>query len=76
VGAYELARLALQYGARIHELRKLGFDISNRTEVVNGQRRSWFRLAFAPVSSQRDNQCTEAQDTLFGEMSKEHLDLG
>jgi hypothetical protein len=33
-----------QYGARIYELRKLGFRIINRTERVEGQTRSWFRL--------------------------------
>jgi Helix-turn-helix domain len=36
-----------QYGARIHELRALGFDIRNKTETDSkiGVRRSWFRLA-------------------------------
>jgi hypothetical protein len=33
-----------QYGARILELRRLGFTIENRTERLSGQRRSWFRL--------------------------------
>jgi len=33
-----------QYGARIFELRKLGFRIKNKTEMKNGIRHSWFRL--------------------------------
>jgi len=33
-----------QFGARILELRRLGFDIENRQETVDGQRRSWYRL--------------------------------
>jgi hypothetical protein len=35
---------AAQYNARIFELRNLGFQIKNRTEVVEGARHSWFRL--------------------------------
>ena len=34
-----------QYSARIHEARhKLGLNIENRTEVVDGKKYSWFRL--------------------------------
>jgi len=33
-----------QYNARILELRRSGLQIENRIAVVNGQRRSWFRL--------------------------------
>ena len=33
-----------QYGARILELRRQGFIIENRTEHVDGERHSWFRL--------------------------------
>jgi hypothetical protein len=74
--AFGMARLALQYSARIHELRKLGFDIQNRSETVKGQRRSWFRLAMTPVSTQRDNQRTVSQAGLFGDLSVEHNDQG
>lgn len=40
-----------QYGARVHELRRLGFNIENRTERVTGtrQRHSWFRLLNSPA---------------------------
>ncbi len=40
----QIFRLAAQYSARIHELRKLGFQIENKTAKVDGQRHSWFRL--------------------------------
>lgn len=33
-----------QYGARILELRRTGFNIENRTEHIDGARHSWFRL--------------------------------
>ena len=40
----EIFRLAAQYSARVHELRKLGFKIENKTAMIDGQRHSWFRL--------------------------------
>jgi Helix-turn-helix domain len=40
-----------QYNARIYELRRLGFDIENRTERVGGERHSWFRLVSSPTRS-------------------------
>jgi len=36
-----------QYGARIHELRKLGHRIENKSEWQDGKRHSWFRLSKA-----------------------------
>lgn len=44
----EIAACACQYGARIFELRRLGFVILNRTEERDGERRSWFRLISGP----------------------------
>jgi hypothetical protein len=39
-----------QYSARIFEARhKWGLNIENRTEVVNGKKHSWFRLAEKPA---------------------------
>jgi len=35
---------AAQYNARIFELRRLGFHITNRTREIDGQRHSWFRI--------------------------------
>ncbi len=50
----EILALAIaQYGARIHELRRLGFNIENRTERVNGARHSWFRLVNSPAQVAR-----------------------
>jgi len=43
-----LALGCAQYGARILELRQQGYDIQNRTEWVEGQRRSWFKLISEP----------------------------
>jgi hypothetical protein len=40
---------AAQYNARIFELRRMGFNIENRTERVDGVRRSWFRLLNSPA---------------------------
>lgn len=44
VGLPEIMKCAAQYNARVLELRRLGFNIENRTETVNGERHSWFRL--------------------------------
>ena len=42
----EIAACAMQYNARLYELRKLGFCIENHieTDLDTGVRRSWFRL--------------------------------
>lgn len=45
----QLALISLQYSARIHELRQLGWVIANRTQYVNGQRHGYFRLVSAPA---------------------------
>jgi hypothetical protein len=44
----EILPLAAQYNSRIWSLRKMGFKIVNRTEEVDGVRRSWFRLVSGP----------------------------
>jgi|SRR5208283_4880731 len=40
----------LQYGTRILELCRMGFNIENRTARVDGARHSWFRLVSSPVA--------------------------
>ena len=42
----EIMACAAQYNARVFELRRLGFNIENRTETdtETGARHSWFRL--------------------------------
>jgi hypothetical protein len=42
---------AAQYNARILKLRRLDFNIENRTECVDGVRHSWFRLLQSPATS-------------------------
>jgi hypothetical protein len=44
----EITACAAQYNARIFELRRLGFQIENRTKEINGVRHSWFRLINQP----------------------------
>jgi hypothetical protein len=56
----EIAACACQYGARIFELRRLGFVILNRTEDRDGERRSWFRLVSGPP--QADTSTPAAAD--------------
>jgi hypothetical protein len=43
-----IADCAAQYNARIHELRRLGFLIENRTKRIDGAKHSWFRLVRGP----------------------------
>lgn len=40
----EIAACAMQYGARIFELRGLGFKIENKVSDIGGVKHSWFRL--------------------------------
>lgn len=40
----EIVRFAAQYGARIFELRRMGFRIENRVQDMDNGRHSWFRL--------------------------------
>jgi hypothetical protein len=44
VPSYELAGIALQYGARVLELRRAGYNIENRMQEVDGQTYGAFRL--------------------------------
>lgn len=34
-----------QFGARIFQLRRRGYQIENKMETVDGQRHSWYRLS-------------------------------
>jgi hypothetical protein len=44
----EIMVCAAQYNFCIHELRKRGYKIVNRTETRNGVRHSWYRLEMSP----------------------------
>jgi hypothetical protein len=48
IPAYTLAHIALQYCARITELRSNGYIIENKTERVGRQIRGAFRLVSCP----------------------------
>ena len=56
VPAPVLARIALQYGTRILELRRLGHRVENRTQIVNGSRHSWFRLVVSAPQPDPERQ--------------------
>jgi hypothetical protein len=70
----ELAKISLQYGARIHGLRKKGWQISNRIEIVAGVRHGFFRLGSPPVPSSKvlrqvQSPPTAEVATLFGDIT-------
>ena len=44
----EIMLCAAQYNFCIHQLRKRGYKILNRTETRNGVRHSWYRLESSP----------------------------
>ena len=48
VPAFALSRIALQYSARIKELRDTGYKIENKTERVGRQVHGAFRLVSCP----------------------------
>lgn len=91
VPAPELAAIALQYGARILELRRLGFRIENRREKRDGKIVSWFRLvpnrsistldqprvALEKIQESKQGEPQqEAPLSLFGDLTPAHRDLG
>lgn len=45
----EIMVCAAQYNACIHELRKRGYKIVNRSETRNGIKHSWYRLESSPA---------------------------
>ncbi len=51
VSALELSKISLQYSRVVFCLRKKGWVITNRLEIVNGQKRGFFRLGPKPVPS-------------------------
>jgi len=55
------------YGARIYELRKLGFDIRNQISWVDGEKHSAFRLVLNPTVPATRSQPTSTcqQEPLF-----------
>jgi hypothetical protein len=75
VPSVALSRISLQYGARVKELRELGFRIVNRTERRGGQVYGYFRLE-ADIPTTQGTVCDspnrsspDATGSLFGDLS-------
>jgi hypothetical protein len=68
-----LALKISQFGARLLELRRLGYNIQNRQKIRNGKRLSWYRLlppialttSSTPETSKTLAPETPATDALF-----------
>jgi hypothetical protein len=81
-----LSRISLQYGSRVHSLRRKGFQISNKIEIRNGVKHGYFRLGSAPLPSNRELRASQQKvadalidhpDSLFGSLTSErHRDDG
>lgn len=68
VPSVDLGRVSLQYGARIKELRELGFTIVNRTVRRDGAVHGYFSLKAGPlpISIEYPNANSSAlENTLF-----------
>ena len=75
--APELARISLQYSARIFSLQRKNWQIANRVRIVNGVQHGEFRLGPAPTptgsksrrggdSDFRAPKGNQASESLFG----------
>jgi hypothetical protein len=62
----ELLSIAAQYGARVMELRRAGFDIANKTERVGRMTHSWFMLVSEPDSVKRTTKKPIQEGWEFG----------
>jgi hypothetical protein len=79
--APRLARISLQYCARIRELREAGILIANRVEYRDGKKHGFYRLGSAPIQSSkelREAKCKSPAsaeqvhpESLFGDLSPE-----
>jgi hypothetical protein len=58
----EIMVCAAQYNARILELRRMGFNVENKTERVNGARHSWFRLVTSSAAPAPKPEPTKPQE--------------
>lgn len=65
VPAPELARISLQYSARVKELRTLGFRIVNRLETHSGVRHGFFKLEAGMPAKVQPASKSPAPDALF-----------
>ena len=69
----QLARISLQYSARIFSLRrKKGWLIENRVRTVDGVKHGEFRLGPRPIPSSKELRAvkgTVESNSLFGDLS-------
>jgi hypothetical protein len=56
----EIMICAAQYNFCIHELRKRGYKILNRTETRHGVRWSWYRLESSPENLAPQSSCKKS----------------
>lgn len=68
----KIVECAAQYNARIFELRRVGYLITNRTREVDGERHSWFRLESPPADalSHESENLTVATPSSFPEFGR------
>lgn len=64
VPSVALSRVSLQYGARVKELRGMGFKISNRTERRTGKVYGYFRLESAPTPEHKPSKPKRGEATI------------
>jgi hypothetical protein len=85
VPAPELAKISLQYSARIFALRKAGWEIANKIEIHNGVKHGFFRLGSTPIPRSAElrghrtpDPPSESQEpgSLFDDLPCRHVDLG
>ena len=71
----QLARISLQYSARIFSLRrKKGWLIENRVRTVDGVKHGEFRLGPRPIPSNKELRAFKVkqdEESLFGDLSPE-----
>jgi len=60
IPVYELAQIALQYNARVYELKHSGMNIKNEKKLVNGQWHTWFTYYPAPTKVEASGQLVMA----------------
>jgi hypothetical protein len=54
VSALSLSKISLQYSARVYDLRRAGWTITNRVEIRNGTKYGFFRLGDPPIARSRE----------------------
>jgi hypothetical protein len=76
--APRLAKISLQYCARIRELRESGILIANRVEYRDGKKHGFYRLGSPPVPSSRELRAKQSGNlansidcpgSLFGDLA-------